>query len=152
MLAFMLIIVVMVSLAVYLLSALAYFRAFRLMGYRRAWFGFLPILREYGVCEAVRLSHARILTVPIPMGIFKFWPVVYVLLAYLVKDYVFMESVLGLLGFLFSGWKFTNMLAILYGNRPKKWLLIGHVLFFCPAVAHILFLIADKKKVGWVVD
>ncbi len=152
MVTFILAIAASISLAIYFLSSIAYFRAFRLMGYRRAWFGIFPILREYGVCEAVRLSHARILTVAIPIDIFKFFPIVFVFLGWLSKDSIVMASVLGLASFLFSGWKFTNMLAILYGMRPRKWILIGHVLYFCPLVAHIMFLIADKKKVGWVVD
>lgn len=146
-----LVLAVLFNVVSYVVSTVAYWRAYRLMGYRHVWISLIPILRSYASCEAVRYTHARIVGLSIPVDIIKYAPFLYIFLNYICRDYPSLIGLFTVLAFLFNGWIFSSMLRILYGSSSRRWVVIGHLSALCPLVAYLFFLLADKSRVGWVV-
>lgn len=136
-----------VSVAAYVLSAFAHFKALNALGYDKAWMGWIPYARFYAYADAVAGDEENVKlfdTLEIPAVVFKLWWVVELVLAVLSLVVSINSTLVNVINIVlevvFLGCTYAKMYARLENKTEKDEQVLGCVSGFLPIIAIVKFL------------
>lgn len=133
------------SIAVYFVCAFATYRALKLLGYDKAWLGFIPCANMYALADVTGYDEVDLgFNIKVPMTLFKFWWAI----AYLI---IMIPVVGGILSFalqiLCLGWNYMVVYAMLDGTSLKEQKVIGYISALIGIVPVVKFYTAKKDRI-----
>lgn len=130
-------VVLLVAVAVYIVSALAFQKCLKHVGYQNAWLAWIPFGCYYALADALEADEAEIFpNVRVPMNIFKLWWILLLILPFLPLG-VFATFITTAVRVIFLGWNFGQLYDKIDGGDNK---VIGYISGWITIIAVIKFL------------
>lgn len=123
----------------WIVSSIAYMKAFRLCGHKNPWAAWVPLYNLVVLAECTGEEEVNIFT-PIPMYIFKFWWVAYFILVFI--PYINILSLV--LSAVCKGYCYNKIFKRLKKSDDSLWTILGCISAFIGLIPVIIFFSSNE--------
>ena len=126
------------SIAVYVLYGISHMKAFKMMGYDKAWAAWIPFFSSYALADCIpeTKEDVNIFGLSIPGNLFKFWWIVSIVVAYVPAVGTLLSLAVTIIC---AGLCYTSIYSILEGKSKDEVKVVGYLSGWINIIAIVKF-------------